>query len=66
MNRRGPLFRNGRCEVLILSRKPEQSIIIETPAVPVTVMVLDVERDRVKLGISAPESVKVLRSELVS
>jgi carbon storage regulator len=48
--------------MLILTRKIDQSIIIQGN---ITVMVLGVERDRVKLGIAAPASVTVLREELV-
>ncbi len=48
--------------MLILTRKIDQSIIIQGN---ITVMVLGVERDRVKLGIAAPEEVSVLREELV-
>jgi carbon storage regulator len=48
--------------MLILTRKIDQSIIIQGD---ITVMVLGVERDRVKLGIAAPANVTVLREELV-
>lgn len=48
--------------MLILTRKIDQSIIIQGN---ITVMVLGVERDRVKLGIAAPADVAVLREELV-
>lgn len=48
--------------MLILTRKIDQSIIISGN---ITVMVLGVERDRVKLGIAAPDDVSVLREELV-
>ena len=48
--------------MLILTRKIDQSIIISGN---ITVMVLGVERDRVKLGIAAPEDVTVLREELL-
>jgi carbon storage regulator CsrA len=48
--------------MLILTRKIDQSIIIQGN---ITVMVLGVERDRVKIGIAAPENVTVLREELV-
>ena len=48
--------------MLILTRKIDQSIIIQGN---ITVMVLGVERDRVKLGIAAPADVTVLRDELV-
>lgn len=48
--------------MLILTRKIDQSIVIQGN---ITVMVLGVERDRVKLGISAPTDVAVLREELI-
>ena len=47
--------------MLILTRKLDQSIIIQGN---IQVVVLGVERDRVKLGISAPADVAVLREEL--
>jgi carbon storage regulator len=49
--------------MLILTRKIDQSIIIQGN---IQVMVLGVERDRVKLGIAAPAEVTVLREELVA
>jgi len=48
--------------MLILSRMVNQSIIIQGN---INVMVLRVERDRVKLGIEAPKEVTVLREELL-
>jgi carbon storage regulator len=48
--------------MLILTRKIDQSIVIQGN---ITIMVLGVERDRVKLGIAAPAEVSVLREELV-
>ena len=47
--------------MLILVRKVQQSIWIEGD---IHIKVLSVERDRVKLGITAPEKVKVMREEL--
>ncbi len=47
--------------MLILTRKIDQSIVIQGN---ITVMVLGVERDRVKLGIAAPVDITVLREEL--
>jgi carbon storage regulator len=49
--------------MLILTRKIDQSIIIQGN---IQIMVLGVERDRVKLGIQAPADVAVLREELVA
>jgi carbon storage regulator len=47
--------------MLILVRKVQQGIWIEGD---IWVKVLSVERDRVKLGITAPGNVKVMRQEL--
>jgi carbon storage regulator len=47
--------------MLILTRKIDQSIVIDGE---IKIMVLGVERDRVKLGIAAPADVTVLREEL--
>ena len=49
--------------MLILTRKIDQSIVIQGN---ITIMVLGVERDRVKLGIAAPAEVSVLREELTA
>jgi carbon storage regulator len=47
--------------MLILTRKIDQGIVIQGN---IQVVVLGVERDRVKLGITAPAEVAVLREEL--
>lgn len=47
--------------MLILTRKVDQGIVISGN---ILVRVLGVERDRVKIGISAPGEVVVLRQEL--
>ncbi|HEY4686426.1 MAG TPA: carbon storage regulator [Dehalococcoidia bacterium] len=49
--------------MLILTRKIDQSIIISGN---IQIMVLGVERDRVKLGIAAPAEITVLREELLA
>lgn len=48
--------------MLILSRKCEQSIVIQGG---ITIKILEIEGDRVKLGISAPAGVRVVRAELL-
>ncbi len=48
--------------MLILTRKIDQGIVISGN---ILVRVLGVERDRVKIGISAPLEVTVLRQELL-
>jgi carbon storage regulator len=47
--------------VLVLSRKCEQSLLIGDD---ITITVLAIDGERVKLGIDAPRSVTVLRTEI--
>ena len=49
--------------MLVLTRKIDQEIVISGN---IYVRVLSVSRGRVKLGVSAPIDVKVLRAELCS
>jgi carbon storage regulator len=54
--------RDGKTSrMLILVRKAQEGIWIEGD---IWVRVLSVDRDRVKLGITAPSSVKVMREEI--
>lgn len=47
--------------MLVLSRKIDESVII---ADNIELVVVDIVGDRVKIGINAPKSVKILRSEI--
>lgn len=47
--------------MLVLTRKPNQSIVIGKN---VRIVVVSIERDQVKLGIDAPRDVAVRRSEV--
>jgi carbon storage regulator len=47
--------------VLVLSRKCEQSLVLGEDII---ITVLKIEGDRVKLGVSAPRSVSVMREEI--
>lgn len=47
--------------MLVLTRKIDQEIVIDGPA---TVMILDISRGRVKIGITAAPEVIILRGEL--
>jgi carbon storage regulator len=47
--------------MLVVTRKTEESIIISDN---IEVTVLEVNKDRVKLGISAPKDIKIIRNEL--
>ena len=49
--------------MLVLTRKIDQGIVISGN---IYVRVLGVERDRVKIGISAPIEISVLRQELLA
>ena len=48
--------------MLIISRKKGESIVVEGG---VEICLLDIQGDRVRLGIEAPRRIKVLRKELV-
>lgn len=50
--------------MLILSRKTHQAIIIRCGHDQVRLKIVQVGRDRVWLGLEAPEEVKILREEL--
>jgi carbon storage regulator len=48
--------------MLVLSRKPLQSIMIGTD---IRITIVKVERNQVRIGIEAPRDVSILRDELV-
>lgn len=48
--------------MLILQRKKDESLLIDEN---ITVSVIEIGTDWVKLAIDAPKSIKILRSELV-
>jgi len=48
--------------MLILSRKPGQSFKINDN---ISITIVDISGDKVKIGIDAPKEMKVLRSELI-
>jgi carbon storage regulator CsrA len=50
--------------MLVLTRKTCQSIILTCEEAVVRLKIIRVGRDKVSLGVEAPLSVKVLRSEL--
>lgn len=47
--------------MLVVTRKTDESIII---ADNIEITVLEISKDKVKIGINAPREVKVFRSEL--
>ena len=48
--------------MLVLSRKKGEKLLIGDE---VEITVVEIEGDRVKLGINAPKGVKILRAELI-
>jgi carbon storage regulator len=49
--------------VLILSRRPNEKIVL--PGLNVTIEVLSVKGNTVRLGITAPDGVHIVREELL-
>ncbi len=47
--------------MLVVTRKPDESITI---ADNIEITVLEITKDKVKIGINAPKEVKIFRSEL--
>ena len=51
--------------MLVLTRTRGESIVIQTTDGPIEVVVTRVLDSRVKIGINAPDTVKILRTELI-
>ena len=47
--------------MLVVTRKVDESLII---ADNIEITVLDVSRDKVKIGVSAPKDIKIIRNSL--
>lgn len=50
--------------MLTLTRKPEESIIIGEGASRIEVTVKEIRRNQVRIGIQAPDNVRIFRKEL--
>ena len=50
--------------MLVLSRRPKEAIVIGSGASQITIEVVRVQGDRVRLGIVAPTDVNIVRGEL--
>jgi carbon storage regulator CsrA len=50
--------------MLVLSRQPREIVVF--PDLQITVEVLEIKGDRVRLGFKAPASVTILRGELIA
>lgn len=51
--------------MLVLSRKRCESITIAPSDEPVVICITDIDGDKVKVGVTAPKHVRVMRSELL-
>ena len=51
----------GWFSMLIITRKPNESFIIGDN---IEVVILEIQNDKIKLGINAPKNVQILRKEL--
>jgi len=52
--------------VLILTRRPGETIIIETPAgEQISITVLEVKGHQVRIGTKAPDDISIVREELL-
>jgi len=49
--------------MLVLSRKMEEAIMIGDS---VTVRIIEIKGDRVKIGLTAPSAVSIMRGELIT
>ncbi len=49
--------------MLVLLRKPDESIVIDSPAGVITVTVLSIEHNQVHLGMAAPAHIPIRRAE---
>lgn len=50
--------------MLVLSRHTDQSIVIDHPAGPIRVMIVEARAGKTRLGVTAPRSVAVHREEI--
>ncbi len=61
----GETRHNQEKDMLTLTRKPEETIVIGDGAERIEVIVKEIRRNQVRLGIVAPENVRIFRKELI-
>lgn len=54
-------YRKGWCPILVLSRKKNESIVIDDR---IKIVVVEIRGDKVRLGVEAPKNVPVHRQEV--
>ena len=52
------------CSRLVISRKPQESFVIDCNGVQVQITLVEIRNDKSRLAIVAPKDVHILRSEL--
>ena len=52
------------CSRLVISRKPQQSLVIDCNGVQVQITLVEIRNDKARLAILAPRDAHILRSEL--
>ena len=52
--------------MLVLSRKTKESITLQTQEGTITISIKNIKGQQVKIGIDAPQSVYVVRTELLA
>ncbi|MCL1789555.1 MAG: carbon storage regulator [Oscillospiraceae bacterium] len=51
--------------MLVITRKLNESIIIQAGDTKIEIAVLDTAKDKVKIGVNAPREVEIVRKELI-
>ena len=51
--------------MLVITRKTDESVIVETCDGKIEIIVLETSKEKVKLGVKAPREVKIIRNELL-
>ena len=52
-------------QMLVMSRKPQQSVTIKHPDGPIVVKVISTSKSQARIGIEAPPAVNILRTEVL-
>lgn len=51
--------------MLILNRKEDQQIVLRYEGISIKVMITEIHREQVRVGIDAPREVEIVRGELL-
>jgi len=51
--------------MLVMSRKPQQSVTIKHPDGPIVVKIISNSKSQTRIGIEAPDKVVILRTEVL-